>query len=163
VTTPGQVEIQLVDQSPALDQVRELFLEYARSLDFELCFQSFDQELAELPGRYAPPDGRLFLATIATQPAGCIALRPLSPTSCEMKRLWVRPAYRGHGLGLALCRRLIDEARAIGYETMRLDTIGASMARAVALYRSLGFKQIEPYYDNPIAGALYLELRLDVN
>jgi carbonic anhydrase len=80
-----------------------------------------------------------------------------------MKRLWVRPAYRGHGLGLALCRRLIDEARAIGYETMRLDTIGASMARAVALYRSLGFKQIEPYYDNPIAGALYLELRLDVN
>jgi ribosomal protein S18 acetylase RimI-like enzyme len=139
---------------------RELFLEYARSLDFELCFQSFDAEVAELPGKYAPPKGRLYLARVDGNIAGCIALRPLETDVCEMKRLWVRPAYRGHGVGRALCDRLVDDARQIGYGVMRLDTIGATMQKAVGLYRALGFREIPAYYDNPIPGALYLELTL---
>jgi ribosomal protein S18 acetylase RimI-like enzyme len=139
---------------------RELFLEYARSLDFELCFQSFDAELAELPGKYAAPRGRLYLARVDGDIAGCIALRPLETGVCEMKRLWVRPAYRGHGVGRALCDRLVDDARQIGYRVMRLDTIGATMQKAVGLYRALGFREIPAYYDNPIPGALYLELTL---
>ncbi len=139
---------------------RELFLEYARSLDFELCFQSFDAELAELPGKYAAPQGRLYLARVDGNAAGCIALRPLETGVCEMKRLWVRPGYRGHGVGRALCDRLVDDARQIGYRVMRLDTIGATMQKAVGLYRALGFREIPAYYDNPIPGALYLELTL---
>lgn len=139
---------------------RELFLEYARSLDFELCFQSFDAELAGLPGKYAAPRGRLYLARVDGNVAGCIALRPLETGVCEMKRLWVRPTYRGHGVGRALCDRLVDDARQIGYRVMRLDTIGATMQKAVGLYRALGFREIPAYYDNPIPGALYLELTL---
>lgn len=140
--------------------VRELFLEYARSLDFELCFQSFDDELAGLPGKYEPPSGRLYLATVNGQTAGCIALRQLDAGICEMKRLWVRPDYRRHGVGRALCEQLLSDARQIGYRAMRLDTIGATMRNAVGLYRSLGFREIPAYYDNPIPGALYLELTL---
>ncbi|MFN7965004.1 MAG: GNAT family N-acetyltransferase [Acidobacteriota bacterium] len=140
--------------------VRELFLEYARSLDFELCFQSFDDELAGLPGKYEPPSGRLYLATVNGQTAGCIALRQLDAGICEMKRLWVRPDYRRHGVGRALSEQLLSDARQIGYRAMRLDTIGATMRNAVGLYRSLGFREIPAYYDNPIPGALYLELTL---
>lgn len=134
--------------------VRELFVEYGRSLGFELCFQSFDDELASLPGKYAPPGGRILLGLRDGEVAGCVALRPRTDSECEMKRLYLRDQYRGHGIGRALAVRIIDEARQIGYESMCLDTI-ETMTAAIALYRSLGFTEIEPYYDNPIPGAKY--------
>ena len=140
--------------------VRELFLEYAQSLGFSLCFQSFDQELAGLPGDYAPPEGRLLLATYDSQPAGCVALHKLDSRSCEMKRLYVRPQFRGKGLGKALTERIINEARLIGYKQLRLDTVEPVMRTAVAMYRTLGFREIAPYRPNPIDGALYMELQL---
>jgi putative acetyltransferase len=140
--------------------IRELFLEYAQSLSFSLCFQSFDKELAGLPGNYAPPDGRLLLATSQGQAAGCVALHRIEDGICEMKRLYVRPQFRGKGLGKALAERVINEARAIGYEKLRLDTVESEMGAAVAMYRQLGFRQIAPYRPNPIEGALYMELRL---
>lgn len=148
-------------ESPAqIASVRELFLEYANSLGFSLCFQSFDKELAELPGNYAPPSGRLLLANYEGQLAACGALRKLEPDISEMKRLYLRPAFRGKGLGRALAEQLITEARTIGYNRMRLDTVEPIMKGAVALYRSLGFKEIAPYRPNPIEGAMYLELSL---
>ncbi len=122
--------------------VRELFLEYAQSLGFSLCFQSFDQELAGLPGDYAPPEGRLLLATYDSQPAGCVALHKLDSRSCEMKHLYVRPQFRGKGLGKALTERIINEARLIGYKQLRLDTVEPVMRTAVAMYRTLGFREI---------------------
>jgi ribosomal protein S18 acetylase RimI-like enzyme len=141
-------------------QTRELFLEYAESLGFSLCFQNFDQELAGLPGDYAPPDGRLLLAEYEGQLAGCVALHKLEPEICEMKRLYLRAKFRGKGLGCALAETIIAEARAIGYRRMRLDTVEPVMKDAVAMYRRLGFKEIPPYRANPIAGALYMELEL---
>lgn len=143
-----------------IDQARALFLEYGRSLDFSLCFQSFDEEMKNLPGAYGPPDGRLLLAMDADHAAGCIALRKLEPGICEMKRLYVRPEDRGNGLGKLLAERLIEEARAIGYERMRLDTIAAAMKDAVALYRRMGFQEIPPYSSVPIESALWMELAL---
>jgi ribosomal protein S18 acetylase RimI-like enzyme len=125
-----------------------------------LCFQSFDEELKNLPGAYAAPSGRLLLAQYGEQAAGCVALRKLEANVCEMKRLYVRPAYRGTGLGRILVERVIAEARTIGYERMRLDTVASSMQDAIALYRKLGFREIAPYRDNPIEGALYMELLL---
>ncbi len=141
---------------------RELFLEYARSLGFSLCFQNFDQELARLPGEYAPPQGRLLLAELpdAPQAAGCVALHKLEENICEMKRLYVRPAFRGRGVGRALVDAVTAAAREIGYTRMRLDTIEPQMRAAVALYRELGFREIAPYRANPIPGALYMELDL---
>src|SRR5207248_8762977 len=123
---------------------RKLFLEYAQSLGFSLCFQSFDEELATLPGKYAPPKGALLLAYVDGQPAGCVALRPLDGDhdSCEMKRLFVRPDFRRHRLGRALVDRIIEEARRIGYTRMRLDTVADRMKEAVALYRTLGFREV---------------------
>jgi len=147
--------------SPAqIAQARELFLEYAHSLGFSLCFQNFDKELAALPGDYTPPDGRLLLAEHEGQLAGCVALHKLESDVCEMKRLYLRPQFRGKGLGRALADRIIAEARQIGYRRMRLDTVEPVMKEAVAMYRKIGFKEIAPYCPNPIAGALYMELEL---
>jgi putative acetyltransferase len=137
-----------------------LFLEYARSLGFSLCFQNFDKELAELPGEYAPPDGRLLLAEYGGELAGCVALHRLEPETCEMKRLYLRPKFRGKGLGRVLAERIIGEAREIGYKRMRLDTVEPVMKDAVAMYRRFGFREISPYRANPMPGTLYMELDL---
>jgi len=148
-------------ESPAqIAQARELFLEYAQSLGFSLCFQNFDEELASLPGDYAPPKGRLLLAEYESQLAGCVALHKLDPAICEMKRLYLRPQFRGKGLGRSLAERIIAEARQIGYRHMRLDTVEPVMKDAVGMYRMLGFREIAPYRSNPIAGTLYMELEL---
>jgi putative acetyltransferase len=141
-------------------QAREIFLEYANSLGFSLCFQNFDKELAELPGDYAPPDGRMLLATYEGQLAGCVALHKLDGAICEMKRLYLRPKFRGKGLGRVLAETVIHQARQIGYKRMRLDTVEPMMKDAVAMYRRLGFKEIAPYRPNPISGTLYMELEL---
>jgi putative acetyltransferase len=143
-----------------IEEARTLFLEYAKSLDFDLCFQGFERELAWLPGDYAPPEGRLLLAGVEGQAEGCVALRAQATGICELKRLYVRPQFRGKRLGRALVEAAITEARTIGYRGMRLDTIGSSMRNAVALYRLLGFKEIAPYRSNPIPGACYMELEL---
>lgn len=148
-------------ESPAqIAQARELFLEYAQSLGFSLCFQGFDQELAGLPGDYAPPGGRLLLAEYRGQLAGCVAQHLMGPGICEMKRLYLRPQFRGKGLGRAMAEAVIAEARAIGCRKVRLDTVAPVMPNAVAMYRRLGFREIEPYRPNPIDGALYMELDL---
>jgi putative acetyltransferase len=141
-------------------QAREVFLEYAQSLGFSLCFQNFEKELAQLPGDYAPPEGRLLLAEYDGQLAGCVALHKLEPGICEMKRLYLRPQFRGKDLGHALAERIIAEARQIGYQCMRLDTVEPVMKNAVTMYRKMGFTEIAAYCANPIAGALYMELRL---
>ena len=155
-----RTSIVQAESAAQIEQVRELFLEYAKSLGFSLCFQSFDQELASLPGDYAPPEGRLLLAEYEDRAAGCVALHKLSLEICEMKRLYLRSEFRGKGLGRVLCERVLSEARAIGYRHLRLDTVEPIMKDAVALYRRIGFREIEPYRTNPIAGALYMELDL---
>lgn len=157
---PPAVSLFAAETPDHIAQARALFLEYAQSLGFSLCFQSFDQELASLPGEYAPPEGRLLLATYDNLLAGCVALHKLEPGICEMKRLYLRPSFRGKKIGRALAERAIAEAREIGYARMRLDTIATTMADAVALYRALGFREISPYRENPIASALYMELDL---
>ena len=155
------VELVYIESGPELEEIRALFLEYARSLDFNLCFQSFDKELLELPGRYAPPEGRLILCRVNGTAAGCIAVKPLREAGlCEMKRLFVRPEFRGKGIGLKLATRLIEDASQIGYRAMRLDTIAGKMDSAIAMYRGLGFREIPPYYDNPVPNAAFFELTL---
>ena len=143
-----------------LAQVRRLFRAYADWLAVDLCFQGFERELAELPGAYAPPAGRLLVARVGGEVAGCVGLRPLEPGVCEMKRLWVEPGFAGHGIGRALAEAIVEAARTIGYERMRLDTIPGRMPAAQRLYASLGFQEIPPYYDNPLAGVVMLELTL---
>jgi GNAT superfamily N-acetyltransferase len=152
--------IEFAETPEQIEQVRELFLEYANSLNFSLCFQGFDKELAELPGSYARPEGRLLLAACDGAVAGCVALHNLAPQICEMKRLYLRPVFRGKGLGRALCERILSEARDIGYRHLRLDTVEPSMKDAVAMYLRMGFREIAPYCSNPIAGAKYMELDL---
>ena len=135
--------------------MRALFREYQQGLAIDLCFQDFETEVATLPGKYAPPAGRLLLAWDGEGAVGCAALRPLGAGSCEMKRLYVRPSARGQQLGRRLAQRLCDEARAVGYRCICLDTL-PSMAAALALYGALGFRPIAPYVFNPIEGAIFL-------
>jgi putative acetyltransferase len=142
-----------------LATVRELFREYAASLDIDLCFQNFEQELAELPGKYAPPSGGLFLAMADGQAAGCAAVRAMEGDVCEMKRLYVRPQYRGRGAGRMLALATISAAREIGYRRIVLDTLD-SLHAALALYERLGFRRIKPYYHNPSSSAVFLGLEL---
>lgn len=153
--------LEIVDahEPPLLDDVRALFAEYAASLPFDLGFQGFGDELAGLPGDYAPPRGRLLVARTAERSVGCVALRPLEDDTAEMKRLWVRPAARGTGAGRALVQRVVAEGRALRYARLRLDTT-PGMETAQSLYRSLGFTEIEPYRPNPVPGTTYLELVL---
>jgi putative acetyltransferase len=146
-TTPEQIA-----------QVRALFLDYAASLKFDLGFQGFERELAELPGDYAPPKGRLLLAYLNHEAVGCAALHEQSGEIGEMKRLYVKPSARGHGIGRRLSEEIIRAAAEIGYTRIRLDTIADQMQEAVAMYRKQGFVDIPPYRHNPIAGALYMEL-----
>jgi ribosomal protein S18 acetylase RimI-like enzyme len=154
------VQVTLREAGPAdLPAARRLFEEYAASLSIDLAFQGFSEELAGLPGKYAGPRGVIILAESGGEPLGCVALRPLDGQACEMKRLYVRPAGRGRGLGRQLVARIVEEARARGYTAMKLDTL-PSMASAVALYRSVGFRDAAPYVFNPVPGALFMEKRL---
>ncbi len=137
--------------------VRDLFLEYADWLDLDLSFQDYEAELRDLPGKYAPPDGRLYLARSGTTAAGCVALRRFDARRCEMKRLYVRKAFRGSGLGRLLALRLIREAGRMGYAAMVLDTLRDRMPAALALYTTLGFRETGAYYHNPVADVVYLE------
>jgi ribosomal protein S18 acetylase RimI-like enzyme len=147
------------DGPEALALVRRLFEEYAASLEVDLCFQGFEEELAGLPGAYARPVGGLLLGFDGDEPAGCAAFRPLEPGIAEMKRLYVRPSARGGGWGRRLAQRVVDDARAAGYQRIRLDTL-PSMRTALALYQALGFREIAPYRHNPVRGTRFLELRL---
>ena len=140
-------------------EARRLFEEYAASLGFDLSFQDFDREVASLPGDYASPRGAILLAEDDSGVAGCVALRPFADETCEMKRLYVRPTHRGSGLGKLLAEAVLAAARVRGYRSMRLDTV-PGMEAAMALYRSLGFREIGPYRANPIPGALFMEREL---
>jgi len=151
------LELITVADGGDLERIGELFLEYEQGLPFDLSFQDFKGELAALPGRYAPPDGQLLLARYDGHPVGCVALRRLGAGVCEMKRLFVQPAFRGQGIGRALAEAIIEEARRIGYKRMRLDTV---LEPAKSLYRSLGFREIPPYQHVPIQGVVFMELDL---
>jgi len=148
-----------VHSEEEIQQVKFLLSEYASSLDFDLSFQNFEHELATLPGEYSPPTGAILLAYYEGTAAGCVVMRKLGEDVCEMKRLYVRQAFRGKKIGKALCVAIIEEARKRRYLRMRLDTL-PSMKEAIQLYRSLGFKETRPYRYNPRAGAMFLQLVL---
>ncbi len=156
------ITIREAHHLPYLGTIRALFEDYEAELDFDLCFQNFQTELDGLPGAYAPPEGCLLLAEYEGETAGCVALRKLDDGICEMKRLYVYPGFRGRRIGRLLTEALIGRARDLGYTAMRLDTV-PKMERARALYARLGFREIDPYYTNPIEGAFYMELDLNVN
>ena len=145
--------------SDQISIIRKLFREYEAFLQVDLCFQQFEAELDGLPGKYAAPQGALLLAMVGDRAAGCVAMRPLEEGICEMKRLFVRPAYLGLGLGGQLARTVIEQAREAGYVRMYLDTL-EKLRPALMLYRNLGFVERPAYYDNPLPGVVYLELRL---
>ncbi len=153
------IKIIRADKCAHIEAIRGLFREYEEFLGIDLCFQAFEQELAGLPGRYAPPEGALFLALDGERAAGCVALRKLADGVCEMKRLYVREQYRGRGLGKALAKKVVAEGCHLGYGLMRLDTL-ERLAEAIRLYESLGFATTAPYYDNPLDGVRYMELKL---
>lgn len=153
------LKVVTAESSEQVDTIRELFLEYAKSLNFDLCFQGFDKELESLPGKYAAPDGRLLLALYDQKIAGCVALWKVSDQVCEMKRLWVRPEFRGKKIGRQLAEFVIEQAKLIGYSKMKLDTID-TMTEAIKLYVSLGFRSTSAYRYNPVEGAEYMELDL---
>jgi putative acetyltransferase len=152
--------IEQAETVAEIDMARRLFREYQETLQLDLCFQGFEAELNDLPGKYAPPDGRLLIACVDAKAAGCVALRPLSDGIAEMKRLYVRSEFRGQKIGRQLLSALITEARSIGYASIRLDTSPEKMRKAVKLYESHGFREIPPYYDNPNADVRYMELLL---
>ena len=155
------MKLEIVEAlTPALAvEARGLVDEYHRSVGTDLCFEGFAEELASLPGAYVRPGGRLYVATKDGRPVGCVALRALEADLCEMKRLYVRPEARGLGLGRRLATLVIDEARRTGYARLRLDTL-PSMKTAIVLYQELGFAEIAPYCENPVPGAIFLELAL---
>jgi len=154
------MDLVQAETSEQIETARELFREYQEWLGISLCFQNFDDEVANLPADYRMPNGRLLIAIKDSDVVGCIALRKLTDDACEMKRLFLRPQFRGQGLGREMVQRIIDEAREIGYERMRLDTLPRWMDQAIALYEQFGFRDIPPYYDNPVAGARFMELIL---
>lgn len=143
-----------------IEEIRRLFREYEKWLGLDLCFQNFERELAGLPGKYATPTGRLFLILVENKPAGCVALRKFDEEVCEMKRLFVRDRFRGLGLGKLLIERLIEDARAIGYKKIRLDTLPEKMPSAVALYKMYDFQPVEAYYKNSYGETLFMEKNL---
>ena len=153
------MKIRQAQTEVEIDMMRSLFREYEAFLNVDLCFQGFEEELAGLPGKYAPPEGALLLGVIDDQAVGCVALRQLEPGVCEMKRLYVKPKARGAGLGRKLADHIIAIARQHGYTLMRLDTLD-TLTEAMNLYQRLGFRRIDPYYDNPLPGAIYWELTL---
>ena len=154
------IEIIQAETQPQINEARTLFREYEGWLGMDLCFQGFEEELANLPGKYVPPEGRLFVAYADGDLAGCIALRKLDDGICEMKRLFVRENFRSLGLGRTLVEKLIADAFTEGYEQMRLDTFPPKMGKAVRLYESYGFREIPPYYNNPHEGVLFMEKQL---
>ena len=155
------MEFRQAESAEDIQHVRELFAEYQAWLGINLCFQNFDREVAELPGDYVPPRCRLLIAIQDDKVAGCIALRSLGDDICEMKRLYVRPQFRGTGLGRELADTIIKFARDAGYRRMRLDTLPGKMDQAIGMYDRLGFRRIEPYYENPVTDAVFMELALD--
>ena len=153
-------EIRRAETEADLDTARRLFRAYVESLDFDLDFQNFEAEMTALPGPYAPPDGAILMAEVGGEAVGVVALQPLDDEgACEMKRLYVTPEYRNHGIGRALATAIVEVARALGYDVMRLDTV-ASMTVARRLYRSLGFEGRDAYYHNPLDDAVYMERSL---
>jgi ribosomal protein S18 acetylase RimI-like enzyme len=164
MTTP--VEISPPQSSADIDAIKALMREYAGSLGFSLAYQDFERELADFPGKYASPDGALLLATVGGEAAGTVALRKLDADVCEMKRLYVKPAFRGRrtadgrSIGRALAEDIVAVGRERGYRRLRLDTIGGKMVQALSLYRSMGFVEIPPYYASPIPDTAYMELVL---
>ncbi len=154
------IELLQAETERDIEAARIIFREYESSLGLDLCFQGFEDELKNLPGKYASPSGRLYLARHDGELAGCIAMRSLGEEVCEMKRLFVRESFRGLQLGRLLIERLIDDARDIGYKRMQLDTFPPKMGKAVQLYEAYGFREIPPYYDNPNEGVLFMELKI---
>lgn len=153
------MQIVRVTAGPRLAVIRRLFREYQQDLGVDLCFQSFEEELAGLPGRYGPPGGAILLAHHGRRAAGCVALRDLGKGVCEMKRMFVRPRFRGLGIGRALAEAIVAEGRRLRYRTMKLDTV-PKLETALGIYKSLGFRNTPPYCHNPLPGAIFLACRL---
>lgn len=158
----SNIEFKRITEQDNIEEVKKLFLEYAQSLEVDLCFQNFEEELKTLPGKYGPPHGALILALVEGKAAGCVALRKISENICEMKRLYVRQCYRGLGIGRRLIYIIIEYAKKMNYQYIRLDTL-PTMKEAQVLYTSLGFYDIDPYVYNPIEGTRYMELKLKNN